>query len=490
MNENNTRVWLVGAGPGDPGLLTLRAREVIENAEAVVYDRLVGAGVLALMPEDAIKIDVGKNSGTHPVPQREIENILIEYARKGLRVVRLKGGDPFVFGRGGEEAEALVKADINFEIVPGVTSGIAAPAYAGIPVTHRNLASSLHFITAHAKTGELPDINFDALAKLKHSTLLFYMGVETAGLVCEQLIKSGMSKDTPAAVIERGTTSKQREFISSLNNLPSEIAAHNIKSPAMILVGEVAGLSENLNWRSNLKLSGVKIAVTRPKKRAGKLSRMLRDLGAEVLELPCIETEILHDAKLPDFNNYNWLAFTSVTGVEALFALLAESSRDIRELGNIKIAAIGKATADALRERGLRVDYMPEVYDGVNLAQGLANIMTQDEKLLMLRAKSGSRELNEILELNNINYEELAVYETKYLKCSVPDDLDMAVFTSASTVKAFIESCGDGFKLDNIKAICIGLQTAREALFADFTKIYTAARADLNALVQAACEAR
>ena len=491
MNYSNTQVWLVGAGPGDAGLLTLRGREVLENAQVVVYDRLVGAGVLALMPENAIKVDVGKNSGTHPVPQREIENILIKYARENLRVVRLKGGDPFVFGRGGEECEALLNANINFEIVPGVTSGVAAPAYAGIPVTHRNSASSLHFITAHAKTGELPDINFDALAKLKNSTLLFYMGVETAGLVCGQLIKSGMDENTPAAVIERGTTSKQRKIISRVKDLANEIKANNIKSPAMILVGEVAGLSDSLDWRSKLKLNGVKIAVTRPKVRAGKLSRMLRDLGAEVLELPCIETEIIYDAELPDFKNYNWLAFTSITGVEALFNLLAESARDIRELINIKIAAIGKATCDALRERGLKVDYMPEVYDGESLAQGLAGLINKSERLLMLRAETGSRELNNILDLNNINYDELAVYKTKYLTPELDLlnlDLDMAVFTSASTVKAFKAACKD-LDLNNIKAVCIGKQTASEAERAGFTKIFTANKADLNSLVQAACDA-
>ncbi|MBQ9582667.1 MAG: uroporphyrinogen-III synthase, partial [Synergistaceae bacterium] len=264
---------------------------------------------------------------------------------------------------------------------------------------------------------------------------------------------------------------------------------NNIKSPAMILVGEVAGLSDSLDWRSKLKLSGVKIAVTRPKVRAGKLSRMLRDLGAEVLELPCIETEIIHDAVLPEFNNYNWLAFTSITGVEALFNLLAESARDIRELINIKISAIGKATCDALRERGLKVDFMPEVYDGESLAQGLASLINKSEKLLMLRAETGSRELNKILDLNNINYDELAVYKTKYLKLDAPDDLDMAVFTSASTVKAFKAACED-LNLNNIKSICIGKQTASEAERAGFTKIYVANKADLNSLVQAACDAR
>ena len=311
------KVWLVGAGPGDAGLLTLRGREVMERADAIVFDRLVGDGVLAMMPERAEKINVGKEGGRHPVPQREIEKILVEKALEGKNVVRLKGGDPFVFGRGGEEIEALKKENIEFEVVPGVTSAIAAPSAAGIPVTHRGLAASLHIITAHTKDGGIADTDYAALARLG-GTLLFLMGASALPDICAALTKAGMSPDTPAAAVERGTTARQRRIEGTLGTLTEIAKREELRSPAIIIVGAVAALGKEFEWKKFLPLAGRKVVITRPRGRAGKLCAKLRALGAEVVECPCISTRTM-SVTLPPLGGYSWLGFTSATGVESFF---------------------------------------------------------------------------------------------------------------------------------------------------------------------------
>ena len=359
----SVKVWLVGAGAGDSGLLTLRAYEVLKNAEVVIYDRLVGDGILSLIPETAEKINVGKIPGKNSNSQSEIESLIIKYAKQNKNVVRLKGGDPFLFGRGAEEAEALIKSEINFEVVPGVSSVFAVPAYAGIPVTHRNFCSGVNIITAHRQS-EKKDFK---------ETMIFLMGVSESENLQRKLIESGFEKDIPCAVIENGTTSRQRIIKTTIEKFPSEIKNAEIKPPSIIIVGEVAGL--NLDWRKNFPLRNYKIALTRPSERSENLSRMLRNAGAEVILMPCIKTEIIHDS----LNNekiygYDWIAFTSVTGVNAFFELLSENNRDIREIGSAKIAAIGKATSEALKNHGLKVDFIPEIYDGENLAEGLSKL--------------------------------------------------------------------------------------------------------------------
>ena len=488
MNENGKgKVWLVGAGPGDVGLLTLRGREVLEDAEVVVYDRLVGEGVLALIPEGAERVDVGKTGGSHPIPQREIEAILLERAGKGRRVVRLKGGDPFLFGRGGEEAEALAAAEVPFEVVPGVTSAIAVPAYAGIPVTHRDFSSGLRVITAHSKDGGLPDLNFRELARaVKRETLVFLMGVSNLGELCRKLVNADMDIATPVALIERGTTARQRCVTDCLINLMERISEKKITPPAILVVGPVAKLAEQFDWRAALPLNGVRVAVTRPKGRAGRLARMLRDAGAEVLEFPCIEMEAL-SGSLPLLGGFGWIGFTSVTGVEALFAGLAGEGRDIRELGDAKIAAIGPATAGALRAHGLRVDLMPDIYDGAHLAEELAKA---GGSILLLRAEAGSPELTDVLRGRGANFSEVSLYRTRYVRAALPSDLDMAVFTSASTVRGFSGCAPEGWGgLGTVRAVCIGEQTARAAREVGFVHVGTAASATLEALVDAAISA-
>lgn len=475
---SGVKVWLVGGGPGDAGLLTLRGREVLEKAETVIFDRLAGEGLFRFIPPGAELIDAGKEGGRHTLPQREIEEILVRKARAGRRVVRLKGGDPFLFGRGGEEAEALLSAGIPFEIVPGVSSAIAAPECAGIPVTHRGLASSLHIITGHTKEGGLADINYRALASLG-GTLVFLMGAGALRQICERLTEAGMDKGVRAAVIERGATAAQRSVHGTLETLPGAAAAKGIKSPAVIVVGEVAALGERFDWKRYLPLAGRKILVTRPSEKAGKLSGMLRDRGAEVIEMPCIKTEMMETA-LPEKFGYGWIAFTSAAGVESFFGLMRKAGRDVRGIGAAKLAAIGRATAAALEERGLGVDLIPGVYDGANLGRELAG-RAAGEKILLLRAEDGSREITDELKLAMVEFDEMAVYRTIPEKYSfTPSGVDAVLFTSASSVRGLAAACPE---VKPAFACCIGEQTAQAAAKAGFAGIRVAVSATLEALI-------
>ena len=460
-------IWLLGAGPGDSGLLTVRGFEVLKRADVVIYDRLVGDGILALIPEHAEKIDAGKTSGSHKLSQTEIENLIIEKAKSGKNIVRLKGGDPFLFGRGGEEAEALIKADLNFEIIPGVSSAIAVPEWAGIPVTHRNFCSGINIFTAHDKNNLLPDFNY-----CSNTVSIFLMGVGNAEKLQEKLLKS-LSPETPCAIIEKGTTSLQRVIRTKLENLYD--SAKKLNPPAIIIVGKTANL--NLNRREFLPLNRKRIIITRPSGRSEALAILLRDAGAEVILMPTIKTSVIDDAlNGKKISGYEWVAFTSVTGVEALFELLAKNNRDIREIGNAKIAAIGSATADALKQHGLKVDYVPEVFDGENLAKGLSEFKENfNEKILMFRALNGTPEISKIFYDNNINFTEIYLYRTDYVKIShVPESADIIIFTSASTVRGFAENIKN---MRDVQTVCIGRQTAEEAENFGFTKIKTAERA-------------
>ena len=461
-------VWLVGAGPGDAGLLTLRGREVLESADVVIYDHLVGEGILAMIPESAGRIDAGKQAGNHTMPQREIESMMVSLAREGKRVVRLKGGDPYVFGRGGEEAEALIAAGLAFEVVPGVSSAVGVPAFAGIPATHRKYCEGLSIFTAHDE-----NIAFDDV------TRVFLMGVGHAETLQEKLLLT-LPAETPCAIIQNGTTALQRTFRTTLDALAECITKNAVTPPAVIIAGKTASL--NLDWRSSLPLNGRRILVTRPAGRAGKLLRMLRDLGAEAIHLPTIRTSTLHGSlDGVDIGGYDWVGFTSVTGVEALFELFAEAGRDIREFSPAaKIAAIGPATAEALRVRGLRVDFVPEVYDSVNLAGGIAE---RGGKVLMFRAREGSQEAAKIFMNYGIDFKEVCIYRTDYVKLvHVPNSIDTIIFTSASTVRGF---CYSASGMRNVKAVCIGRQTAEEAVGHGFTDVVIAEQATLDAVVRA-----
>ena len=486
-------VTLVGAGPGDPGLLTVKGRQALLEAQVVVYDRLVGPAILALIPEGAEKIDVGKQASHHPIPQEEINQILLREAQAGKRVVRLKGGDPFLFGRGGEELELLARHGVPFQEVPGIPSAIAVPAYAGIPVTHRDWASSLHIVTGHQRAGRELSIDFEALVRAG-GTLVFLMGVSALEAICAGLLGAGMAPDTPAAVVERGTTPAQRRISAPLSGLAQAARQAAVASPAVIVVGGVCALAEAFDWFDALPLKGRRVLVTRPKLRAGTLSQRLRALGAEVTEYPCIETIPISPCPqaltaLDDLGRYGWLALTSPAGADCLWALLERLGRDARALGGVRLAAIGMGTAKALAQYGLRADLVPDVYDAAHLGAALAG-QAAGERVLILRAREGSPALTAALDRAGIAWDDIPVYTTCYenpqsaaLRARLEaGELDLVTFTSASTVKGFVHSVGADADLSRITGVCIGPQTAAQAEMYGIPTV-TAPQADLDALV-------
>lgn len=486
------QVILVGAGPGDPELLTVKGRRAIESAEVVVYDRLVGQAIFDLIPPDAERINVGKESSHHIVPQEEINQILLKKALEGKRVVRLKGGDPFLFGRGGEELELLAQHGVEFQEIPGITSAIAVPAYAGIPVTHRDCCSSLHIITGHQRAGKMLDINFEALVQTK-GTLVFLMGVSALEEICRGLLNAGMPQDMPAAVIEKGTTPFQRSIAATLSTLPQTAKAENVKSPAIIIVGKVCSYSQQFDWFDNLPLKGKTVIVTRPKERAGTLSERLRSLGANVVEFPCIETHPFipcpeMEKAVKNIGDYEWLTFTSPAGVSALAEFLERTGRDVRALGSIKLAAIGPGTDRELRKHGLRADLIPEIYDGAHLGQAICNVEPEG-KVLILRAQWGTKALTDALDSGNISYDDIRCYETRYTAPNADEvrnllnDGTVVTFTSASTVTGFVSALGENTDFSAITAACIGQQTEAEARKYNLNTV-TAEKATMDALIK------
>lgn len=468
------KVWLVGAGPSDAGLMTVKGKEVLKQAEVVVYDALVGQGILGLIPKEAECISVGKRSGNHTMKQEEISQLLVQKAKEGKRVVRLKGGDPFLFGRGGEELELLKENKISCEVVPGVTSAISVPTYNGIPVTHREFSSSLHIITAHKKENAPLDIDFTSLVKLK-GTLVFLMGVKALEEICAGLKDAGMAEDTPAAILQQGTTAKQRKVVATLATLKEESIKENIQSPAIIVVGSVCSLAEKLSWYEDLELSGKRILLTRPRHLISKMAEKLREKGAEVLEVPAVSIEPRKIEEgfvqaLEKLEEYTVLAFTSPSGVQVFFNQLKVVGLDIRKLAHFKIAAIGKGTAKELKERGVFVDYMPEIYDTVSLGKLLAEQCTEKDTIFLPRAANGNPELIKEAAKSGSKIVEVPIYNTVYEKDSVIDItkeidenlIDYVVFTSASTVKSFAELVNPNV-YHKILAVCIGRKTEEAA---------------------------
>lgn len=488
------KVWLVGAGPGDAGLFTLKGADVLEKADVVVYDSLVGQGILTRIPLDARLINVGKRAGHHMMPQNMINQVLADEAKKGNRVVRLKGGDPFLFGRGGEELELLTKEGVPYEVVPGVTSPISVPAYNGIPVTHRDFCSSVHIITGHKRQGMEYDIDFKALVHTK-GTLVFLMGLTAMEDICKGLMEAGMDPDMPAAVLSKGTTAGQRRVIATISTLKKESDRQKIKTPAIIVVGKVCTLSEDFAWYEKLPLAGWKILVTRPRENISRTAAKLREKGAEVLELPSISISPLEDqSKLQEafakLNTYDWLVFTSPAGVEVFWRELGKKKVDIRCLGSVKIAAIGEGTKKKLLERGIYADFVPSVYDGDTLGKELASLLTGKEKILIPRAMLGNKTLVEELEKTGASVEDVPTYETDYQNCPLIDEkkefeegsIDMVVFTSASTVKGFVKST-NGLDYSRVRAVCIGKQT-KAAADAYGMQTYMSEKATIDSLIE------
>lgn len=459
------KVYLVGAGPGDKELLTMKAVRLIQAADVIVYDRLVSESIMELIPEGCRLIDVGKNVGNHPVPQHEINQILLQEGLAGGNVVRLKGGDPFVFGRGGEELELLSAHGVEFEVVPGITSSISVPAYAGIPVTHRDFCSSLHIITGHAKAGAELSIDFDALVRLQ-GTLIFMMSVSTVGRIARGLMDAGMEPSMPCAVIENGTYAKQRKLISDLTHIAQTVADNQVKSPAVIAVGKVCALSDRFDWFGSLPLKGKRILVTQPKSKASRLEGKLRALGAETRLYPCIRTDFIRPME-PPFADYDTCVFTSTEGVHSFFRWLLAQGKDVRAVADKRFACIGSATAAALKAYGLCADFVPTVFDGETLGKEMVStgFVSGDSKVILLRARIGTAELTGALDAGGISYLDYPVYDTSYVEHEAIADLDCwdyVTFTSKSCVDGFVKTQQrDDFT--GVRALCIGKQTAAEA---------------------------
>ena len=468
------KVWLVGAGPGDIGLFTLKGEAVLQQADVVVYDSLVGEGVLARIPEHARLINVGKRASHHTMVQEDINKVLLEEAQKGNKVVRLKGGDPFLFGRGGEELELLSENGISYEIVPGVTSPISVPAYNGIPVTHRDFCSSLHIVTGHKRAGQTYDIDFRALTQTK-GTLVFLMGIAALEDICKGLLDGGMDPDMPAAVLQKGTTAGQKRVVATVSTLKAEVDRQGIETPAIIVVGKVCSLADRFAWYEKLPLAGWKVLVTRPRQHISKTADLLRKKGAEVLELPSICTVPVEDNSrlyeaFEKLDTYQWIIFTSPAGVEIFFDEMDRKEMDVRSLGQAKIAVIGEGTKKKLKEHHLLADFVPSVYDGETLGAELAKELQGDEKILIPRAEAGNKKLTELLEQTGARADDIATYTTCYEKSRLIDEkkefetgsVDCVVFTSASTVKGFVEGT-PGLDYTTVKAACIGKQTKAAA---------------------------
>ena len=452
MKENSGKVYLIGAGPGDPGLLTLRGKSVLEKADVVVYDRLVSPAILGFCNPKAKMVDVGKMPTHHKVKQSEINKLLVQFAVEmpGATIARLKGGDPFVFGRGGEEALELVSAGIEFEVVPGITSAISVPAYAGIPVSHRGIATSFHIITGHEKAesnGEL-SLDFETLAKCP-GTLIFLMGIANMDFIARRLMECGKDPKTPLAFIEKGTTPYQRTVMATLETAGETIARENVTAPAITIMGGVVELGKTLAWKKNLPLSGKRLVVTRAAKQSSGITAKLTALGAEVIETPMIETRDVPPychaglnsdiADWQSLKNFDLLAFTSVNGVESFFKQLMAAGLDVRVLAGKKIACVGKITEKKLLERGIRCDYVPEVHTGAGLGEMLRGMSVDSSKVLLLQGNLADDTLLKLLPQATrwVVYETLPVAELPEWKREAVASADAVVFASTSAVENF-----------------------------------------------------
>jgi uroporphyrinogen III methyltransferase/synthase len=436
-------------------LITVKGREVLRQAQVVVYDQLASPELLQEAPADAEIIYVGKKAGTHALPQEGINQLLVDKARAGLTVVRLKGGDPFVFGRGGEEALALKAAGLSFEVVPGVTAAVAVPAYAGIPVTHRGLASLVTFITGHEDpTKEASAIPWNVLAQTQ-GTLVFLMGVKNLADNCRRLVEGGRPPETPAAVIEKGATLEQRTVTGVLGNIAAKAKAAAIKPPAILVVGEAVSLRESLKWWETRPLWGKTAVVTRTREQASALSALLAGAGARCLEVPTMEigppddfTPL--DQALDNLSRYQWIVFTSANGVAAFMNRLFAQGKDVRALGGLKIAAIGPATAKALGAWGLKADVVPAQFKAEVLLEALSPLVSSGDKVLLARAQIAREVLPQGLVRLGVEVDVAPVYKARHVTEVPPEaeaaftegKVDILTFTSSATVHNFASLVG------------------------------------------------
>ena len=487
------KVYLVGAGPGDKELITVKGLRLLKECDVVIYDRLVSLQLLEEVRADCRKVCVGKEPGRHSMSQEEINGLLVEYGKKYDKVVRLKGGDPFVFGRGGEEAEALQKAGLSFELVPGVTSAVAVPECAGIPVTHRGMSQSFHVITGHTKDGEhaLTE-NYHILAGLD-GTLVFLMGLGNLKEITERLISNGKDKATPAAVIEKGTTSEERIVKGTLETIYSKVIRAGLSSPVVILIGETAALSYGKNMECQNKMVG----ITATRGTADKLRSALEQEGFHVVETCKMEVEEIREAGQQDqlkaalsrLEEYQWILFTSPNGVRIFMERAQAEGIEIPVGTGLKFAVIGSGSRAALKEYGIEADFIPKTYTSRDFALEFVKQAGSGEKILVPRARQGSRELTRILKEHGYDYEEISLYDVKGSLCVKPETLekiDCHVFVSASGVKSFfgqIQELAPDYQFQGNIA-CIGQVTKEEVERQGFSPRILAQVSDVEGLVE------
>ena len=491
-------VYLVGAGPGDPGLITVKGLSCVRRADVVVADFLADDRLVAEAPGHAECIRVP----WRPSRQAEINDLLVRHSRAGRTVVRLKGGDPFVFGRGGEEGLHLQRAGIPFEVVPGITAAVAVPAYAGIPVTHREITSSMTVVTGHvAPDRDRTDLDWEALSK-RIGTLIFYMGARNLPFIAERLIEHGRPKDTPVALIQWGTTAEQRTLVGTLDDIVSRASTASFTPPVLIVVGEVVALRPQLDWFETKPLFGVRALVTRARDQAGELSESLVRQGAEPVEAPLIRIEAPDDwsavdAALADLSGFDHVVFTSRNAVEAFFSRLNHQDLDARALGGVRVAAVGRATAGTLRSRGIEADDQPEVFRAEKLVEALAGERDlRDARILFPAADIAGPAVEEGLTAAGASVTRVTVYRT-VLAAGLPDDIasmledgkiHLAVFASSSAVSAFAKAAGpDGPQrwTRGVRIACIGPSTAETAAEAGLSVDIVPGQATVPALVDA-----
>lgn len=472
------KVYLVGAGPGDYKLLTLKGLECIKKADVIVYDRLANKDYLKEAKENCEFIYVGKASSNHTLSQDDINKVIVNKAKEGKVVTRLKGGDPYVFGRGGEEGEVLRNEGVEFEVVPGITSAIGGLCYAGIPITHRDYASSFHVITGHLREDykDNPEINWNALANT-NGTLVFLMGVANLQKISLNLIKEGKSKDTPVALISWATRHNQTVITSTLENVYEEALKSNIKPPTLIVIGEVVRLREKLNFFESKPLFGKNIIVTRSRMQSSSLVSKISDLGGNPIEIPTIKIDKIEnntelENEIKNISDYTYLVLTSKNAVEIFFNKLYEMNLDSRALANLKICAVGSATAKEIKNNGINPDIVPEKFLAEYLFEELKSVLKSTDKVLIPRAKNARDFLvNKISEICSVK--EVHIYETvlnNIKKDEILKELNSLeekyiTFTSSSTVTNFVDIIGmDNIdKLNKLKVISIGPITTETA---------------------------
>ena len=500
-NKAKNKVYLVGAGPGDPGLITVKGRTCIEIADVVIYDYLAAPNLLKYTRKTAELIYVGKKGGDHTLSQEEINTLLVEKAQENKVVTRLKGGDPFIFGRGGEEAEALISHGISFEVVPGVTSAVAVPAYAGIPLTHRKHTATVAFVTGHEDPNKKEsNIDWAALAK-GIGTIVFFMGIKNLATIVSELKSHGKSGDTPVAIIRWGTTFRQQTVSGTLNTIIDISQKTVIKPPALVVVGSVVELRQKMKWFENRPLWGKQIVVTRARKQASDLVSRLEILGANCLECPTIKTAPPDDwapldRAIYNLSSYDWLIFTSVNGVTYFFERLFKKGQDVRSLGKIRTATIGSVTSKKLQNYGIKSDIIPKTYRAESIIEAFADQPIKNCKILLPRAKEARLVLPKKLIRQGALVDEIAAYQTlavadqfeELKKALFKDEIDIVTFTSSSTVKNFRRLLPDDLFHDlmhSVKVASIGPITSETATKLGFQVSMEAKTYTIEGLCQA-----